>query len=176
MDNLREALSRISVKTDVVAVSSVYETEPMYREDQRKFLNCVVAVQTDLAPQGLLEFLKRTEREMGRTGRERNAPRIIDMDILFYGDLAVSGASLEVPHPRIAERAFVLVPLNEIRPGLVHPVSNKTVRAMLKALGSTEGVFKTSFSLAGPSPARPRRPGRPGGSPSRRAFARGSRR
>ena len=158
MDNLREALSRISVKTDVVAVSSVYETEPMYREDQRKFLNCVVAVQTDLAPQGLLEFLKRTEREMGRTGRERNAPRIIDMDILFYGERVVSGPSLQVPHPGIAERAFVLVPLCEVRPGLVHPVLGKTATELLDGLRTRKGVVRRPDVLSGFLPSPPRRP------------------
>ncbi len=142
----------------------------MYLEDQGWFLNCVLVAETDLSPGALLSWLKGTERRIGR-GRQtaRNAPRVIDMDILFYGDAIVSGPSLQIPHPRIAERAFVLVPLNEVRPGLVHPVLRKSVGELLDALSTEKAVFKRPGLFADLSPSRPRRPGRPVPSFSRRA-------
>jgi len=158
-ENLRRACSDIGRRMGLVAVSSVYETEPMYREDQGPFLNCVLVVETDLRPGALLEWLKETERKMGRDQRAaRNAPRVIDMDILFYGDEVVSGPSLQVPHPGIQERAFVLVPLNEVRPRLVHPVLKKSVAELLGGLRTTEGVVKRPELLAGISPSQPRLP------------------
>ena len=161
----------------IVAMSSVYETEPMYREDQNWFLNCVVVVETDVEPGRLLKWLKETERKMGRDRQAaRNAPRIIDMDILFYGEQVVSGHSLEVPHPRIAERAFVLVPLNEVRPRLVHPVSRKSVAELLEDLDTHKGVVKRPDLLVGLSPSPPRQPEPPAASPSRRGSLSGGRR
>jgi 2-amino-4-hydroxy-6-hydroxymethyldihydropteridine diphosphokinase len=145
----------------------------MYRDDQGWFLNCVLTVETDLGPAALLAWLKRTERRLGRDPKgERNGPRLIDIDILFYGDQVVSSPSLEVPHPRLAERAFVLVPLNEIRPRLVHPVLGKTPAELLRALHTDKGVKK--LGALSPSPPRPH--GRPGQSPSRRGSSRGGRR
>jgi 2-amino-4-hydroxy-6-hydroxymethyldihydropteridine diphosphokinase len=149
-----------------VAMSSVYETEPMYREDQDWFLNCVVVVETDLEPGTLLGWLKETEMGMGRDKQAaRNAPRVIDMDILFYGDMVVSGPSLQVPHPGIAERAFVLVPLNEVRPGLVHPILRKSVSELLKELRAHKGVVRRPDLLSGFLPSPPRRPEPPAPSP-----------
>lgn len=140
-------------------MSSVYETEPMYREDQAWFLNCVVVVETDLEPEALLAWLKETERKMGRDlHAARNAPRVIDMDILFYGDRVVSGPSLQVPHPGIPERAFVLVPLNEVRPRLVHPVLGKSVAELLGELHTRKGVVRRPGLLSGFLPSQPRRP------------------
>lgn len=153
----------------VVAMSSVYETEPMYREDQGWFLNCVVVVDTELAPLELLDLLKGAERTLGReTPKERNAPRVIDMDILFYGDLVVSEPSLEVPHPKLAERAFVLVPLAEVRPQIVHPLLKKTVAELLQGLDTRKGVVRVPGALADLSPSPPRPRGRPARSASRR--------
>ncbi len=164
--NLRRAVSAIGARTRLVAASSVYETEPMYREDQEWFLNCVVVVETDLEPGALLAWLKETEAEMGRDPRaSRNAPRVIDMDILFYGDRVVSGPSLQVPHPGIPERAFVLVPLDEVRPRLVHPVLGKTAAELLGELHTRKEVVKRSGLLWDSSPSRPRRPGPPVESP-----------
>jgi 2-amino-4-hydroxy-6-hydroxymethyldihydropteridine diphosphokinase len=165
-DNLRRAISAIGAQARLVALSSVYETEPMYREDQGPFLNCVLVVETDLGPVALLEWLKDAERKMGRDQKAaRNAPRVIDMDILFYGDEVVSGPALQVPHPGIQERAFVLVPLNEVRPRLVHTVLKKSVAELLRELRTTKGVVMRPELLAGLSPSPPRRPGRPAGSP-----------
>ena len=143
----------------LVALSSVYETEPMYLEDQGWFLNCVVVAETDLGPAALMDWLKETEGRMGRERSEvRNAPRRIDIDILFYGDAVVSGPSLEIPHPRIAERAFVLIPLNEVRPRLVHPVLMKSVADLLDCLSTNKRVFKRPGVLADLSPSPPRLP------------------
>ena len=157
--NLRRALSALGARTRLVAASSVYETEPMYREDQEWFLNCVVVVETDIEPLALLGWLKETEKKMGRDpNAARNAPRVIDMDVLFYGDRVVSGPSLQVPHPGIAERAFVLVPLSEVRPKLVHPVLGKSVTELLEELHSRKGVVKRPGLLSGLLPSQPRRP------------------
>lgn len=153
----------------VVAVSSVYETEPMYVEDQGWFLNCVAVVETDLEPGELLAFLKAAEREVGREGgKPRNAPREIDIDLLLYGDRVVSGPALDVPHPKMGERAFVLVPLAEIRPDLVHPVLKKTAAELLAELESEKAVFRVPGALGDLSPPPPRRSGQRARSPSRR--------
>jgi len=164
--NLRRAISSIGARTRLVAASSVYETEPMYREDQEWFLNCVVVVETEIEPLALLGWLKETEVKMGRDPQAaRNAPRIIDMDILFYGEMVIAGPSLQVPHPGIAERAFVLVPLDEVRPRLVHPVLGKSVTELLRELHSRKGVVKRSDLLSGFLPSLPQRPGPPEASP-----------
>jgi len=157
--NLRRAILAIGARTTLVAASSVYETEPMYREDQEWFLNCVVVVETDIEPLALLGWLKETETKMGRDPRAaRNAPRVIDMDILFYGESVISGPSLQVPHPGIAERAFVLVPLSEVRPRLVHPVLRKSVTELLEGLQTRKGVVKRPDLLSGFLPSPPRQP------------------
>jgi 2-amino-4-hydroxy-6-hydroxymethyldihydropteridine diphosphokinase len=169
-DNLRRALSAIERKMSVVAKSSVYETEPMYLEDQRWFLNCVVVVETDLEPRALLAWLKEREVLLGRKERApRNSPRVIDMDLLLYGDAIVVGEMIEVPHPRLAERAFVLVPLDEVRPSWVHPVLGKTVGALLKELGAGKTVVRWSGPLEANPPSQPRRRGRRATSGRRRA-------
>jgi 2-amino-4-hydroxy-6-hydroxymethyldihydropteridine diphosphokinase len=150
----------------LLAMSSVYETEPMYLEDQAWFLNCVVVVETDIEPVELLGWLKETETKMGRDQRAaRNTPRLIDMDILFYGERVVSTPSLQVPHPGIAERAFVLVPLDEVRPLLVHPVLRKTMAELLEELHTRKGVVKRRGLPWGFSPSPPRQPEPPAASP-----------
>ena len=131
----------------------------MYREDQGWFLNCVVVVETDIQPLALLGWLKETEKKMGRDlEAAKNAPRVIDMDILFYGESVFSGPSLQVPHRGIAERAFVLVPLSEVRPLLVHPVLRKSMTELLQGLHSRKGVVKRPDLLSGFLPLLPRQP------------------
>lgn len=115
----------------VVRQSSLYETEPVELRAQEWFLNCVAEVETDLTPQELLHALLEIERSMGRLRITPKGPRIIDMDILFFGSAIVSQAGLEIPHPRMAERRFVLVPFAEIAPGAVHPVLTKTITELL---------------------------------------------
>lgn len=135
--NVRFAIGAMRREVKLSAASSIYETEPMYVTDQPRFLNCVVAGSTELVPRELLGRLKEIEAAMGRTPGPRFGPRVIDLDILFYGDRRVVEAGLEIPHPRIPERAFVLVPLAEIRPNLVHPVLRLPVSELRRRLGST---------------------------------------
>ena len=140
--NLRTALKLINKKMRVLRVSSTYETEPMYVEDQNWFLNSVAKIETDLAPRELLDYLKDTERSMGRQKGTRYGPRIIDMDILFYGKEIVTQSGLRIPHPKIHERPFVLVPLVEIEPDFVDPLRGKTVLQLLSELHSNKSVIR----------------------------------
>ena len=111
--------------------SSLWLTEPVGGPPQGMFLNAVVGGETGLGPEALLEACLATEREMGRARAERNGPRTIDVDVLFYGPERRDGPGLVLPHPRLHERRFVLAPLAEIAPGLVHPVLDLTVAALL---------------------------------------------
>lgn len=113
--------------------SEVYETAPWGMKDQGKFLNQALQIETDLSPMDLLQMLKSIEKEVGRTETERWGPRIIDIDILFYGDQVVNHPDLKVPHPFLEERRFALLPLAELNPDFVHPISHLTVQQMLDA-------------------------------------------
>ena len=132
--NLSDALAHIEKSIGkIIRNSSVYETEPWGFESEMKFLNQVVEVETVLSPSGLLGRILRIEAELGRlrTGSGYTS-RIIDIDILLYGNDIINEGSLIVPHPRFHERKFVLVPLNEIAPDLIHPVYNKKICILLK--------------------------------------------
>jgi len=120
---LRAALAAIArlPSTCIVSVSSIYRSAPVGYLDQPDFYNAVVALDTRLAPQALLDALLAIEQEGGRTREFRNAPRLIDLDLLLYGDQVVDLPHLTVPHPRLADRAFVLLPLAEIAPGCTIP-------------------------------------------------------
>ncbi|SPE42098.1 2-amino-4-hydroxy-6-hydroxymethyldihydropteridinepyrophosphokinase [Candidatus Sulfopaludibacter sp. SbA3] len=132
--NLRaaiEALPAAGVK--VLRISPVYETEPLEYTAQSWFLNLVVEAETDLFPVQLLARTARIERKLGRIRTVPKGPRTIDIDILLYGKAVVQSAKLQIPHPRIAERRFVLAPLADLVPELRHPVIQKTVRDLLAA-------------------------------------------
>jgi 2-amino-4-hydroxy-6-hydroxymethyldihydropteridine diphosphokinase len=114
----------------------------MYYENQGWFLNCVVSLETRLGPRELLGRLQAIEARLGRHPGERFGPRVIDIDILLYGSEVISEPGLEIPHPRLAERPFVLVPLDEIRPGLVHPVLRMSVSELVARARSEKRVVR----------------------------------
>ncbi len=130
--NIASALKMLGQETQIVKVSSLYETEPVGHKDQPWFLNCVCSVETDLSPRALLKFVKAIERKLGRKPTRRFGPRLIDIDILFYDSLVFDSPELTIPHPRLVERAFVLVPLKEIAPNLVHPLSGLAIEELLE--------------------------------------------
>jgi 2-amino-4-hydroxy-6-hydroxymethyldihydropteridine diphosphokinase len=131
-ENLRAARARLELSgVRIRRGSSVYETEPRGMLDQPWFLNQVLEAETTLYPRQLLARLLMIEREMGRIRITPNGPRTIDLDILLFGNAVIHAAGLEIPHPRMAERRFVLEPLAELAPGLRPPRGRRTVREML---------------------------------------------
>ncbi len=141
-ENLDRALDFLSQRLRVDQVSSVYDTEPVGNTNQPRFLNLVCQVYTGLEPLALLSLVKGIESKLGRLPHTSNLPRPIDIDILFYGDQVTETPELTIPHPRLTERAFVLIPLAEIVPDLVHPVNGKTVKELMKSVTEGQGVFK----------------------------------
>jgi 2-amino-4-hydroxy-6-hydroxymethyldihydropteridine diphosphokinase len=132
--NLRAAIERLAPPdVRVLRTSPVYETEPVDYTAQHWFLNLVVEAETGLFPMRLLSRIGRIERALGRIRTVPKGPRTIDIDILLYGQAVVRSAALEIPHPSMAERRFVLAPLADLEPGLRHPVTRQTVREMLDA-------------------------------------------
>lgn len=138
--NIKSALKMLGQEARILKVSSLYETEPVGYKDQPWFLNLVCSLETDLSPQALLELAKTIEKNLGRKPTHRFGPRPIDIDILFYDDLILDSPDLVIPHPRLIERAFVLVPLKEITTNLVHPLSGLTIEELLERVENPEGV------------------------------------
>jgi 2-amino-4-hydroxy-6-hydroxymethyldihydropteridine diphosphokinase len=140
--NLRTAVARLTTVGTVGALSSLYETEPVEFTAQPWFLNCVVALETEKPPRALLDSLLTLEQAMGRQRTQLKGPRTIDLDILLYGDQIVQEAGLVIPHPALPERRFVLEPLVEIAPDLVHPVLGKTMQQLRDELPAGQEARK----------------------------------
>ncbi len=140
MVNLEAAIAALAPDVRVLERSPVYETDPKYITDQPRFLNMALAAATDLEAPALLLLLKSIEERLGRGVGERYGPRPIDLDIIFYGDETVDLPDLTVPHPRLAERAFVLRPLADIASAKIHPGTGLSVAEMLDALDDDGGL------------------------------------
>src|SRR5262245_29056906 len=132
--NLGAAVGRLREQVAIEALSSLYETEPAYVTDQPRFLNAALRGRTALAPQALLAFVKQIEHDLGRAAGQRYGPRVVDIDLLLYGEQTIDTPELIVPHPRMAERPFVLAPLAEIAPDLAPPGWPESVGARAAAV------------------------------------------
>ena len=150
-DNLTRASHLLNApgptSIQLIRSSSIYETAPWGYANQPQFLNCVLEVETGLSPNELLRFVKGLEADMGREPSSRYGPRIIDLDILLYGDQTVQQPELQIPHPRLHQRAFVLIPLAELAPDLVHPTLSITIGQLARDARDQDGVTRTGPPL-----------------------------
>jgi 2-amino-4-hydroxy-6-hydroxymethyldihydropteridine diphosphokinase len=132
--NLQKAIEHLDAeRVHVLRTSPIYETEPLEYTDQRWFLNLAVEAETELLPMQVLARISKIERELGRKRDIAKGPRTIDIDILLYGRAVIHTSKLEIPHPRMAERRFVLAPMADLAPDLRHPVTGRSMREMLDA-------------------------------------------
>jgi len=137
LGNLKAARAALSPQVRLLAASPVYETPPWGYEDQPAFLNQVLEVETDLDPWELLVYFKQIEKQLGRQPSIRNGPRLIDLDILFYNERIIDMPGIAIPHPRLHERAFVLVPMADLAPDFRHPLMGKKVWQLLAQVDTT---------------------------------------
>lgn len=138
LSNLKAAVLNLTPQMTVKQKSSVYETPPWGFTEQDAFLNQVVKVTTYLEPEPLLRHLKRMETALGRVPNFQNGPRVIDIDILFFDNMIINTPPLVVPHPRLHERAFVLVPLAEVEPDFIHPILQRPINKILEDVDRSE--------------------------------------
>ena len=141
-ENLRTAIARLAGLGEVVTVSSFYETEPVELTAQPWFLNCALKLDTEKMPRQLIAWILALEKGMGRQRKQKNGPRTIDIDIVFFGGSIIKLPSLTVPHPKMHERRFVLEPLTEIAAEARHPVFKRTVKELRDALPPGQAVRK----------------------------------
>jgi len=132
--SIRKAIELLSDRVHMEQVSSIYETDPVGYDHQPRFLNAVCRVRTSLEPNEVLTLVKEIESTLGRETTFRNGPRTIDIDILFHDDKVIDTTQMTVPHPRLEERPFVLVPLAELAPDLVHPISRKSITELMSGM------------------------------------------
>ena len=132
--HIETAIVLLCEKVRGITIASLYETKPRYFEDQNNFLNTVLRGHTNLEPRELLQFTQAVQKDVGRVQRFRNGPREIDIDILFYDNVVYKDEELEIPHPRLQERDFVLQPFSDINPDFSHPVLKKTIRELLATI------------------------------------------
>jgi len=157
VENIRAAVAALpSAGIEVVRTSSLYRTEPVDVRAQPWFVNCVAEVSTELMPLRLLKALQRVEKSLGRRRGSPKGPRTIDIDILLYENAVIRSLALTVPHERLTERRFILVPLDELQTNLRHPVLRTTVAEMLRATSDTSRVVRLKMEAAGFVTAFPR--------------------
>ncbi len=148
-ENLAAAARMLREHVRVVAQSPVYRTAPWGHPDQQDFLNAVIRAETGLAPEELLDVLLEIESRRERERTIPNAPRTLDLDLLFYDEQVLHTPRLQLPHPRLHERGFVLAPLADVAPDLRHPLLGKTVAEMKSAV-TLDGIVATAFTLPDP--------------------------
>ncbi len=146
---LQKALVEIANSEKIILkkYSSVYETEPVGKKEQAQFLNMTAELESKLSSRDLLKKLKEVEQSIGRTKSERWGPREIDIDILYYGDEILNEKNLQLPHPEIARRRFVLVPMNEIAGEFIDPMQRVSIKDMLKRCTDTSAVRKVTVPI-----------------------------
>ena len=137
LSNLQDAIRSLPPPIQPLSQSQIYETEPWGYTEQPAFLNLVIKASTELAPKKVLTLIKDIEAALGRKATFRFGPRLIDLDILLYDELVLNSPGLIIPHPRLTERGFVLVPLAELAPDLIHPVTKKTIQQLLSTINTT---------------------------------------
>jgi 2-amino-4-hydroxy-6-hydroxymethyldihydropteridine diphosphokinase len=147
LENLQKATDYISQRMRIERKSPIYDAAPMENPNQARFLNMCLQVTTGIPSNMVLFLLKGIEAKLGRLPGPANGPRIIDIDILLYGDEIVNTPDLKIPHPKMTEREFVLTPLAEIASNIIHPVTKKTIKEMADALKGKQGVNLTNFKF-----------------------------
>jgi len=133
-NNISNAVKLLKTEFKVIKLSSLYETEPIGIKDQDWFINAVVCVETEANPQEIKKILQNIEKKLQRIKTIKNGPRTIDLDILLYGNEIINEKDLIIPHKEMYKRKFVLIPFNEIAPGVIHPILNKNINTLLNKI------------------------------------------